>query len=67
MIYNSFLLVACEAYRNTDDALNYVASGGNINYNITVLIIMIIIIIIIIIVTINCITVNYNYNIKKRF
>ena len=33
LIYNSFLLVACEAYRNTDDALNYVASGGNINYN----------------------------------
>lgn len=24
----SFLLVAFEAYRNTDDALNYVASGG---------------------------------------
>lgn len=28
-ITNSFLLVAFEAYRNTDDALNYVASGGN--------------------------------------
>ena len=26
----SFLLVACEAYRNKDDALNYLATGGKV-------------------------------------
>ena len=37
MYYNvffSFLLVATEAYRNKDDALNYVASGGTVYFNI---------------------------------